>query len=631
MTYLFYLSIGPVQSFIAQARKTQDLYAGSQILSKTIEKAVELSAAEIIFPDFSQNNKYNSAPNHFLGIIEVADPTAYGQKLEEELRVWYVEYLRQGVMRMGDKNIYSLTDLKNIQGFEEQIANHLEIYWLFEPMADATNYSSVYKEIMHKRLGVKALRAFQQYNYSATAGEKGRKCSLDGERNVKFYRLNAFEYGQKDKLPAKLFSTATEVEVLDFHTIQPPPTLRHLQPGEGLSAVSFAKRCWDNTAYKFPSTAEVALCRVATEYKTDFEVFAKVLKENLGIRREDCWQLYYEENLNANYLKKQIGAQEAEKWAIMGEKILKAHQELTDKLKDAKLSKYYAVISFDGDDMGKWWQGEYLPKEGEYNLKTFQQDLAKAFRHFADWANNDLFRGEAEVSGGGDDLTIVFRGRTIYAGGDDYLGVVNLDFLWDTLDALNSQFEKILEPVIEKYGIGEPITFTAGVSIAHYKEPLQRVLADAQRLQKKAKSTDKPSKNKLGLSVLKHSGEMHECVLDKKGILPMKNLVGQLQKEVSNTFIKKAHAKYWHLLNHKGFLNENRQGGRIIEYFLTELYQWHRQSYLSNSDNGNISSVIADVYNSTSMLDEESSRPNQRNLLNALSTADFIATKANLE
>ncbi|NTW88345.1 MAG: hypothetical protein HGB26_04300 [Desulfobulbaceae bacterium] len=30
--YLFLFTIGPVQSFIAQARKTRDLYAGSAIL-----------------------------------------------------------------------------------------------------------------------------------------------------------------------------------------------------------------------------------------------------------------------------------------------------------------------------------------------------------------------------------------------------------------------------------------------------------------------------------------------------------------------------------------------------------------------------------------------------------------------
>ncbi len=37
--YLFLFTIGPVQSFIAQARKTRDLYAGSAILGEIIDAA----------------------------------------------------------------------------------------------------------------------------------------------------------------------------------------------------------------------------------------------------------------------------------------------------------------------------------------------------------------------------------------------------------------------------------------------------------------------------------------------------------------------------------------------------------------------------------------------------------------
>src|SRR5690606_16923889 len=53
---LFLLTIGPVQDYIAQARKTQDLYWGSYILSyltwKAIERVVEVFGPDsIIFPD----------------------------------------------------------------------------------------------------------------------------------------------------------------------------------------------------------------------------------------------------------------------------------------------------------------------------------------------------------------------------------------------------------------------------------------------------------------------------------------------------------------------------------------------------------------------------------------------------
>lgn len=53
MNSLLIFTIGPVQSFLEQARKTHDLYAGSRFLShlcrRAIDKARELGA-EIIYP-----------------------------------------------------------------------------------------------------------------------------------------------------------------------------------------------------------------------------------------------------------------------------------------------------------------------------------------------------------------------------------------------------------------------------------------------------------------------------------------------------------------------------------------------------------------------------------------------------
>ena len=66
--HLLLFTISPVQSFIAQARKTGDLYAGSLILSDlinfAINKANELNPSfELIFP----NKDLASKPNRFFG------------------------------------------------------------------------------------------------------------------------------------------------------------------------------------------------------------------------------------------------------------------------------------------------------------------------------------------------------------------------------------------------------------------------------------------------------------------------------------------------------------------------------------------------------------------------------------
>lgn len=64
--YLFLFTIGPVQSFIAQARKTHDLFAGSKIISDLIDAAmVTVGKNNVIFPDANSDAK----PNRFFAKI----------------------------------------------------------------------------------------------------------------------------------------------------------------------------------------------------------------------------------------------------------------------------------------------------------------------------------------------------------------------------------------------------------------------------------------------------------------------------------------------------------------------------------------------------------------------------------
>jgi len=74
LKYLTLFTIGPVQGFIAKARKLQDLYAGSFLLSylstRTVLEARERGAV-ILFP--KPDPKQPSAPNRFLMTVEMSD------------------------------------------------------------------------------------------------------------------------------------------------------------------------------------------------------------------------------------------------------------------------------------------------------------------------------------------------------------------------------------------------------------------------------------------------------------------------------------------------------------------------------------------------------------------------------
>jgi CRISPR-associated protein Cmr2 len=55
MRNLLLFTIGPVQSFISQARKTQDLYAGSKLLSVLIGEAIKFVGEDnMIFPKYGK-------------------------------------------------------------------------------------------------------------------------------------------------------------------------------------------------------------------------------------------------------------------------------------------------------------------------------------------------------------------------------------------------------------------------------------------------------------------------------------------------------------------------------------------------------------------------------------------------
>jgi hypothetical protein len=92
-------------------------------------------------------------------------------------------------------------------------------------------------------------------------------------------------------------------------------------------------------------------------------------------------------------------------------------------------------------------------------------------------------------------------GRTVYAGGDDFLGFVNLNSLLTVIEDLRKLFNELVNLPLKQFKnkYGETISFSAGICVAHYKEPLSIVLQQARLAQKIAKSKikDKDSFSKF--------------------------------------------------------------------------------------------------------------------------------------
>ncbi|WP_027003410.1 type III-B CRISPR-associated protein Cas10/Cmr2 [Hugenholtzia roseola] len=562
MTHLFLFTIGPVQSFIAQARKTQDLYAGSRILSVLITQAMkalltECPKTEFVFPtDINSDAK----PNRFTAVVSTdKDIQSVGNKVKEKTEEYFVKTLGKKVLELQPDSIDQLNDF-------------LKVYWVahevtLDAQGEVVNYANEIKQ------AEKLLGATKNIRYFSQLEEKGRKCALNGEYNVKFYRLsdsdrrNATAQLQKLKndvgyeplqdeintyiIKNKLFVDEEKKVFIVLENDDDTMPLKLLQEGEGLCAVSLLKRHFefeDENAKNFPSTAKVALLDTLNKNQIAQTYIDLIRSLNRGYADE---QIYYEENLTQKYLQKQ-GYKKLQ--TELGYKNLKDNFDRMKKsVKDDKLalSKYYAILVFDADGMGS--------KLEKCKSKAEHQKLSKLLGDYGKKAT-DFINGDTDYA----QYPKVQRGKTIYAGGDDFLGFLNLNHLFDAMQALREMFDKEVNSELDKLGYTDlKLTFSAGVAVAHYKTPLSETLNYARAMEKKAKkvenkSDEKIKKDAFSIAVLKHSGEIHDTTFRWQEGEYWSTEVLQMttqhlkNKDISDKFIINLSESFAKLLNKEG-------------------------------------------------------------------------------
>jgi len=573
--YLFLFTIGPVQSFISQARKTQDLYSGSQILSDLISEAMEMdrlpNGSEIIFPKGGDSN-----PNRFIAIINDSDPEQLGQKIKEAVRDKFRSYANDALAKVG---------CSAPSNFQNQVENFLQIYWAALPCKD---YIHDYQKIESLLGAIKNVRPFLQMD------EDRRKCSLCGERNALFCRAQT----------SPLYIQIDACKRNDLRILK----------GEGLCAICFTKRFYKTGT--FPSTAKIALMETLHRLKEQPEIYVfldkyqKCFEDNMFDE-----QLYYGENLTKPYFEKHdLDDNITELSEIVGKQKQISEFEFAKKEK-LELSKYYAIIAFDGDNMGKWLSGSKISME-------FHKDLSKNLGDFAKEAKRYLDDNQ--------------RGRTVYAGGDDFLGFVNLNHLFAVMKKLREEFDARVNEKLKGYFADEDnkITFSAGIAIAHYKTPLSEVLNRARRMEREAKDFD-DEKDAFGIAVLKRSGEIHETVYKWQydGSWPIdliKDISGRLKNdELSNTFIKSLNIEFLKLMDEKGRLYEDEfDYGNMLS---TEINRLLERSRKPTEKGDKIKEKIKELAEQLEKLySAERKRNNSfENFLSLLNIADFISRHIN--
>ncbi|MCA9919543.1 MAG: type III-B CRISPR-associated protein Cas10/Cmr2 [Anaerolineales bacterium] len=535
---LLIFSIGPVQDFIATARRTQDLWMGSYILAylsyvamESIQKKANfdnktgtLDEDPILFPVLkdhpftegkvvSGNRKglrkltLASLPNKFtVRLDSVEQGREFVKAAEKDVKEAWLEVAAAVRAKIpGTLGVDLQWDTTWLMQIDPD--KWLEIYWVIYPNPD--------QKIPFARLNELAERALQARkgvrNFAQTT-EEGERDTLSGSRTA---------LGSKPHQPRKELRKQWKAlgEALYREGVKKGGAYSGLSAAlsteghEYLSAIDMTKRFaqrfhfdphW-NLKGKFPSTSSIASAvfrahllanpALAPARKRFIEKLQKtegndknVLPETLtddGLPAlydyrndpllEYDGELFYPDTYTARRLKDDFNVPFAETAvADLKQNVLNLRKAAADE-KVAMPPTYYALLLMDGDKMG-----DHLAK---IDNVAGQRKVSRQLMIFALQEVQKIVEDK-------------YLGRVVYAGGDDLMAFLPLENVLSAAHDLNKKYRETM---------GSGYTASAGIAIAHHMAPLDLVLQAARAAEKKAKG--QYGRNSIVFSLLKRSGE----------------------------------------------------------------------------------------------------------------------------
>jgi CRISPR-associated protein Cmr2 len=449
--HLMTIALGPVQEFIAAARRTADLTAGSELL---VGLAMHLADylqrqhdAELIFPASTQTD----APNKLLFTVQ-GEPHKVAADAKEQAHA----YLRQ----QWDACLQQLGAVKGCIDEELanwQLKNFLEFYAAWVPLNG--DYAAARRRLEQLLAGRKALRDFKQ----APVYPKHPKSPLDPSMDSVF---KTEAHGDGFSAPA---------------AAQQHSRLR-LKPRETLDAISLIKRVTGGSGV--PSTREMGFRAVEKVLSDEARGAYRALQkwqDKLGI--DDLSDLYYQEQFE-RWLREQ--RQEGREIAPEEEAEIRRNASLLQgALSKARIPieapAYYAILVADGDKMGA--AIDALTSVNDH--RNFSQQVAQ-------------FAQNAER------IVRAYDGHLVYCGGDDVLALLPANRALACARKLHGEFVSCMQPVMPS---GVSPSLSAGIAIVHVMDNLQVALGWARETEQYAKQT----RNAVAVARYPRSGGMNRA------------------------------------------------------------------------------------------------------------------------
>lgn len=480
MNHLLQINLGPVQGFIATARRSRDLWFGSYILSelsKSMALSLHNSQARLIFPYVEQLETQLAPDSDFLvtnivfAELEAPDFAAAQAVLEDSRQAaqdrWQnlCDMAIKQIEKAHEKGQDMAEQLYDIRIWQAQLGDVLEIYSGVVPVGPEgyAHANNRLRELLGNR---KNTRSFTPYGDSF----QRPKSSLDGAQSSV---LKVAPHNGVHRLRQRL--GIEHAEQLDTSAM----VKRVIGRERGfVPTARIAAQDWIEKISAHPSYP--ALC----------QQLGQLARMDLGTALGGRYAEYpWVKTLpfDGQYLYRyRVQAEQGRmKEDIWGDD-LKAGQDALADLDQllariyrecgASPQPYYGLLLADGDKMG-----QLIDKANE---KAIDGDGHRAIS-----AALSAFAQSVP------DLMNQHQGACIYSGGDDVLGLVPLHNAIAAADALQKAFRQQLNDVAARHGLaeGERPTLSMGIALVHFLHPLGDARQLASLAEQRAKGSQLPA------------------------------------------------------------------------------------------------------------------------------------------
>lgn len=541
----FQFTLGPVQGFVAQARRTRDFWAGSFLLSwlaAVAMKAVEKQGGKIIFPCPDDNTlawlegkgkdqppHQGSVPNRFKA--EVSKGFKPDLVVDSVRQAW--RELAELVWRE-DLSPACSTHPKSRTIWERQIEGFWEISWVLGGESDLLDRRKNWRiHLPPPEGGVKCMvmDGWQELSGAESSHTTGLKPFWQTIRQ----HCNGMDLAKDEHLCAIAFVKRRFARCFHRLEVLMPGgwTLRGWELKTGVPSVLYlAAAHWLEKMIKERDEAELAAfvtkagrLRQPGEWESDIRCVCEAWQGNRHkpsarkLARLDSGLLF--ESYLANprlYEDQKLARRVAEQLHQLGGK--------------DKPAPFYAILLMDGDSLGV-----HMSDTGK------QPRISRALERFT------------KIAG---PIVDKHSGFLVYAGGDDVLALLPLEDALACAAELRAEYSEACDEV------DIDATLSGAIEFAHVKMPLTRVLRDAHILLDKV-AKDGCGRDAIAVRVWKPGGQALEWAMPwDKALVDGKVEVQRLADEFARESGEFSSKFFYKIRERFALLNPKREGQEIL-------------------------------------------------------------------